>query len=231
MSFVRPFLVKDIVEMEDRSAFQLSNPWISEDRTTAAVCSAIRLAERSGHLKTRRDEALAEMVQSLQATSPSLHLMKQLKEMTAKGQQLDKTTTEIQCRLMDKETRDITHLGILESKISQLDLLSSHLQAVVQSKDHLINRLQQPFVGDYLKIEATYHRHVKELFPLVASCLAELSSNLETIQWTSGFDMKDGKMDGALTAISTSLAHLQTSFQTICQLRNTLDNFESQDSR
>ncbi|XP_022080321.1 AUGMIN subunit 2-like isoform X2 [Acanthaster planci] len=219
-----------MMEVNDKNAFQLLNPWISEDRTTAAVCSAIRLAEQSGHLKTRRDEVLSEMVQSLHNTSPSLRLIQQLKEMTAKGQQLDKINMEIQSRLMDKETRDIMHLGILESKISQLDSLSSHLQAIVQSKDHLINRLQQPFVGDYLKIEAAFHMYVKELFPLAASCLAELSSNLQTIQWASGFDTKDGKMDKALMAISASLAHLQTSFQTICQLRNTLDNLESQAS-
>ncbi|XP_033630797.1 AUGMIN subunit 2-like [Asterias rubens] len=211
------------MDRNELSSFQVSNPWISEERTTAAVCNAIRLAERSGHLKSRRDETLGEMAQSLQDNSPSLHLIKQLREMSERGQQLDETNNEIQCRLMDKETRDITHLDVIESKVSQLDTMTAHLQAIVESKDHLINRLQQPFVGDSLKVEATYHRHVKELFPLAATSLAELNGNLETVQWASDFNMKDGRMDETLMAISTSLAQLQTSFQTICQLRNTLE--------
>ena len=81
-----------------------------------------------------------------------------------------------------------------ESKIAHLNELNSHLQSVVQHKDRLINTLQQPFVGDYLKLEATYHRHVKELFPLVASSLAELTANIDNIQWASSFDLQDGKM-------------------------------------
>ena len=77
--------------------------------------------------------------------------------------------------------------------------MTAHLQAIVESKDHLINRLQQPFVGDSLKVEATYHRHVKELFPLAATSLAELNGNLETVQWASDFNMKDGRMVSQLT--------------------------------
>ncbi len=81
-----------------------------------------------------------------------------------------------------------------EAKITHLNEVNSHLESVVKHKDRLINTLQQPFVGDYLKLEAAYHTHVKELFPLVASCLAELTGNLDNIQWASGFDLQDGKL-------------------------------------
>ncbi|XP_071951035.1 uncharacterized protein [Antedon mediterranea] len=153
----------------------------------------------------------------------SLNLIQQLRELSKQGKELDKVSLDIQCRLLDKETRDITHVDILECKISQLNDLTSHLQSVVKAKHQLITRLQQPFVGDYVKIEATYHRHVQDLFPLMATCLADLSSNLNNIDWTSEFDLKNVKLKETLSSISTSLAQLQTSFQSLCLMRECLE--------
>ena len=72
--------------------------------------------------------------------------------------------------------------------------MSSHLQRVLEGKQELIHRLQQPLVGDFLRLEASYHPQARELFPLVAGCLAELSANLDNMQWSSEFDLQDGKM-------------------------------------
>jgi hypothetical protein len=36
--------------------------------------------------------------------------------------------------------------------------LNEHVQAIMNNKDLLINRLQLPYVGKYIKMEAAYHR-------------------------------------------------------------------------
>ena len=47
-----------------------------------------------------------------------------------------------------------------EKRIDKIKKLNSHLESVIESKDQLIKRLQQPFQGEYLKLEAQYHRYL-----------------------------------------------------------------------
>nr|XP_054762830.1 HAUS augmin-like complex subunit 2 [Lytechinus pictus] len=196
------------------------NPWCSDVHSISATSSIIRFAEKTGHLRVKREEDMKEIEGNLHRQSPSLRLIEQLREVAEKRKRLDQVNVEIQCRLMDKDTRDLTHLDLLESKISNLNALSSHLQRILQGKKELINRLQQPLVGDFLRVEATFHPQVKELFPLVVSCLAELSANLDNIQWGSEFDLRDGRVAAILDDIATSLAQLQTRLHTVMQVRS-----------
>lgn len=47
---------------------------------------------------------------------------------------------------------------ILEEKIKKISSLNTHIQSILDSKSQLLLRLQQPFVGDFIKLEAQYHR-------------------------------------------------------------------------
>ncbi|XP_071488364.1 uncharacterized protein [Diadema antillarum] len=170
------------------------NPWASDVNSTSATASIIRYSEKSGYLRLKRDEDAQEIMETLQRQSTSLKLIHHLKEIAEKTRQLSQVNVEIQCHLMDKETRDLTHLNLLDAKIVNLSSISGHLQRAIQQKKELINRLQQPLVGDFLRVEASYHAQVKELFPLLVSCLGELSANLENVQWGSGFELSDGRM-------------------------------------
>ena len=42
-----------------------------------------------------------------------------------------------------------------------MEELSLHFSAIVDNKEELIKRLQQPFVGDYISIDANYQRYRK----------------------------------------------------------------------
>ena len=44
------------------------------------------------------------------------------------------------------------------SKCQQLEQLSNQLSAIIEKKDELISRLQQPFVGEFLEIDAAHHK-------------------------------------------------------------------------
>lgn len=202
------------------SLHQSVNPWASDAFSASASSSILRLrfAETSGYRQTKRED-VKEIADNLQKQSPSVQLFHYLRDISEKRRQLHQINLEIQCRLMDKETRDITHLDILESHISRLNALSSHLQRILVEKKELINRIQQPLVGDFLRVEATYHPQVQEVFALVVNCLAELSTNLDNIHWGSQLSLRDRRMAEVLDDIAKLLAQLQTGLQTIMTVR------------
>lgn len=47
---------------------------------------------------------------------------------------------------------------ISEKRVKDIQSLNGHMQSIIDSKSQLKTRLQQPFVGDFVKIEAQYHR-------------------------------------------------------------------------
>ena len=51
-----------------------------------------------------------------------------------------------------------------ENRKKELKSLSDHLQMVVSNKEYLVTRLQQPFVGDYIKLEAAFHKYTSQMF-------------------------------------------------------------------
>lgn len=44
-----------------------------------------------------------------------------------------------------------------------MEELSLSLTELVDKKEELISRLQQPYVGDYISIDAEYHKYKKTL--------------------------------------------------------------------
>ena len=59
---------------------------------------------------------------------------------------------------LEQETKDLTDPSILDEKTKRMEELSLHFSAIVDKKEDLIKRLQQPFVGDYISIDADYQR-------------------------------------------------------------------------
>lgn len=210
--------------MEDRSSV-FSNPWATEEPKTHALSSIIRSAKGYGYQIFKDDEEEKVMEEQLKGTSPSLQLIDRLQQRASKMKEFKSLSSSIQRRLMDKETRDITHTSMLEPKISTISGLNGHLQTISEKKQELMTRLQQPVVGDNIRVEAAYHDYVRELFPMVAVHLAELNQNLENIQWSSDFKQTDDQLEEALDDIAGKLAHIQTGLQDIAQLRSTLKNF------
>ena len=48
---------------------------------------------------------------------------------------------------------------IPEERIEEISKLNNHLQKVISQKDQLVARLQKPYIGDFLRIEAPYKRY------------------------------------------------------------------------
>ncbi|KAJ8318428.1 hypothetical protein KUTeg_003519 [Tegillarca granosa] len=184
------------------------NPWSNTDTVIAPRRNVLLIAERTGctyrtygiHVSDfkeliMRDEAdIQHLQEDIKEGMPSLKLISLLKKSTSIRKEHNRLNLEIQKRMQDKETGDITHIDVLEEKIKKISSLNAHIQSILDSKSQLLLRLQQPFVGDYIKLEAQYHRYASVVFPLIAPLLADLNTHLENISWTKSLSFSDGKM-------------------------------------
>lgn len=198
------------------------NPWGGSDKSLNGLRNALVLGEQTGHIAKRTDYDSHEVSDDVEDTLPSLKLIKILKEMSRARKELDRVNLEIQCRLQDKETSDLTHLDQLEGRIAKIKSLNSHIESIIDSKTSLIQRLQQPFQGDFIKLEAQYHRFASELFPQIAPLLADLTTNLENIVWAKSLNSSDQRMDLLITELCSALGAMQTSFQSYCQIQQSM---------
>lgn len=201
------------------------NPWNNQDKSLTGLKWALLLGERTGHIS--RTDYEDELDSEEESKLPSIKMMKLLNKMIKAREDLNKINLEIQCRMQDKETRDITHLDILEQRIGKIKKLSSHLESVIESKDQLILRLQQPFQGDNIKLEAQYHKFASEIFPQITPLLAELMTNLENIIWARSLSLTDARFDSIISELSTILNAMQTSFQSYCEIQQSLDQLHN----
>ncbi|XP_062575823.1 HAUS augmin-like complex subunit 2 [Saccostrea cucullata] len=200
------------------------NPWSDADSALSPLLNVLKLAEKLGYVQKNKEE-------KLKSSTASLAVIALLKEITKIQKELHQVDLEIQKRMQDRETSDITHLDTREKRIKNIQSLNGHMQSIIDSKSQLKTRLQQPFVGDFVKIEAQYHRYAAELFPQVAPVLADLNTHLENITWVKSLSFSDGQMESLLSEINNTLAGLQTSFQLLCQMRNNMAQFHGLETK
>lgn len=201
------------------------NPW-STDRCTATLKSAILLAQRTGHFVRNVGPNDAKLL----AERPSLKQIGLQREISRQRKELNKTNLEIHQKMQHHETKDLIQEDVLGKKTEQLKALSSHLQCITNNKDSLINRLQQPFVGDHIRVNAAYHKETVNLFRRVAPLLSGLAAYLDDISWMNKQDFANGKLDDVLSELSVVLANLQSNFQAITTMTRDITVMQTGDS-
>ncbi|ELU03456.1 hypothetical protein CAPTEDRAFT_135097 [Capitella teleta] len=166
--------------METLSALHV-NPWTEDDTSFGTIKRFLRLAANTGHLRPETSENLDNLARRY----PSIRLMRLLKEIEETKKEIHKVGVSIQQRLQERETHDILHPQSLAKKVDVINGINTNLQDVLSHKSSLISRLQCPYVGDFIRIEASHKRYASELFTQLAPVLSELASNLENIEWAT----------------------------------------------
>lgn len=214
-----------------RSSFvdETVNPWSPSSAyiNVGSLQNILTFAEKSGHID-RRDVNMEEIRSKVNTSSPSVALIRLLREITSLGKALDKVNLEIQCHLKEAETRDVTHVDILGSRCHHLEQISGQLSTIIEKKDELVSRLQQPFVGEYLEIDAAHHKNAAEVLPMISSDLASFPTVLENIAWIRNFSLADGQLLSVLSSIESSFAEIQSCYQALCQSRNLMSRLEEE---
>ncbi|KAK7113195.1 uncharacterized protein [Littorina saxatilis] len=204
------------------------NPWSTDD-SGAWLRNALLLAERTGHI-FRREEPEESVARQRLADTPSLKMIQLQREISQHCNRLNEVNSEIQKRVLYHETKDILDINFMEGRTKELKVFSEHLQTVVSNKEVIINRLQQPFVGDFVKIEAAFHRYASELFTHLAPILSDLTSHLDDLTWVNSSGVNPGQLDTLVTDLSGALASIQTNYQSISQMSQCIHSLYSQDS-
>lgn len=217
-----------------RSSFveETANPWSPSSAyiQVGSLQNILSFAEKSGHLD-RRTVKTEEIMGTVDKISPSVALIRLLREITRLGKALDKVNIEIQSHLKEAETKDITHVDVMGQRCQQIDNISSQLSVIIEKKDELLSRLQQPLVGEFLEIDAAHHKNTAEVFPMIASNLASFPTLLENIAWIRNFSLADGQLLGVLSSIESMFAEIQSFYQALCQSRSLMSCLQEENDK
>eukprot|EP01137_Pigoraptor_chileana_P019043 Opistho-2@79506 len=181
-----------------------ANPWAAVEPfpyvSLGGIDKALALAHQMGY-----------DVPSVQAPaeSPSVALIHLLARVSAMREQLDKLNNAIFIRLQASQSADVMSVTSIESKTAALQEVSQHLSALAAAKDVIAGRLQRPFVGECIEVEAVYQESVSVIFSRIAALLASLPRQLDNIAWIKGLPQHDARLDPTLE----SLAAVQATFQ------------------
>lgn len=217
-----------------RSSFveETANPWSPSSAyiQVGSLQNILSFAEKSGHLD-RRTVKTEEIMGTVDKISPSVALIRLLREITRLGKALDKVNIEIQSHLKEAVTKDITHVDVMGQRCQQIDNISSQLSVIIEKKDELLSRLQQPLVGEFLEIDAAHHKNTAEVFPMIASNLASFPTLLENIAWIRNFSLADGQLLGVLSSIESMFAEIQSFYQALCQSRSLMSCLQEENDK
>lgn len=190
------------------------NPWEHDDRLITTLRNSLISAEQMG-INTSDESRCAKALAQL----PSIRLINLQKEISTKNKAIQKVKLSIVQHTVEKETAAFTHLNIIEQQINLVKELCSDFDAIIKNSDFLTHRLQKPFVGNHLKMDAAFHRYAKEVFSLLVPSLNEVSSHLDNIIWATHSDLSAAKLDALITEVQSVTATVATSFSTLCQMR------------
>ncbi|EPQ10785.1 HAUS augmin-like complex subunit 2 [Myotis brandtii] len=104
-----------------------------------------------------------------------------LQQITNIQADINQKNLEIELLRLEKDTADIVHPSFLAQKCHTLQSMNDHLEAVLNEKRSLRQRLLKPLCQENLPVEAVYHRYLGHLLDLAVAFTERLETHLETI--------------------------------------------------
>ncbi|KAL3851525.1 hypothetical protein ACJIZ3_013407 [Penstemon smallii] len=114
-------------------------------------------------------------------------LIRILRELTGVQRKIADLQVELQGRKEDKNVAHLTHVSEMEKKMETLARITAILKDVIQNKDRIIARLQQPYSLDCIPVEAEYQKQFSELLMKAASDYGSLTASTADLQWSQNF--------------------------------------------
>uniref|UniRef100_UPI00398E994E HAUS augmin-like complex subunit 2 isoform X2 n=1 Tax=Pristiophorus japonicus TaxID=55135 RepID=UPI00398E994E len=115
-------------------------------------------------------------------TVPFVQRFKLLDAVSNTRAELEQKSLDVKLLQLQSDMADIAHPVCLAEKYSQLQLMNSHLEAILQEETLLKQRLVQPICHQCLPVEANCHRYVSELMPMLIKVIEKLDSNLQLLK-------------------------------------------------
>ncbi|KAJ8548139.1 hypothetical protein K7X08_021375 [Anisodus acutangulus] len=170
-----------------------------------------------------------EEIQNLSTTTGENgdDLIRVLKELTAVQRKIADLQVELQGRKEDKNVAHLTHVSEMEKKIETLQRITTILKDVIQNKDRIIARLQQPYSLDCIPVEAEYQKQFSELLMRAASDYGALTASVTDFQWSQNFKEPPTVWGEMLRPIPVALASSTRFFEAMSAMRESISTLHA----
>ncbi|KAH9602986.1 hypothetical protein KSS87_018109 [Heliosperma pusillum] len=146
-------------------------------------------------------------------------LVRVLRDLTAVQRKIADLEVELRGRKDDKNVAFLTHVSEMEKKIETLSRITTILKDVIQNKDRIIARLQQPYSLDCIPVEAEFQKQFSELLMKAASDYGALSASVADFQWSQNFKEPPTIWAEMLRPIPVALASCTRFFEAMSAMR------------
>ncbi|KAG8365662.1 hypothetical protein BUALT_Bualt18G0129700 [Buddleja alternifolia] len=154
-------------------------------------------------------------------------LVRILRELTAVQRKIADLQVELQGRKEDKNVAHLTHVSEMEKKIETLARITVILKDVIQNKDRIIARLQQPYSLDCIPVEAEYQKQFSELLMKAAGDYGALTASVADFQWSQNFREPPTIWGEMLRPIPVALASCTRFFEAMTAMRESFAKLQT----
>ncbi|KAH7679157.1 HAUS augmin-like complex subunit 2 protein [Dioscorea alata] len=159
-------------------------------------------------------------ISNLSTGDKSDDLIRVLRELTSVQRNIANLQVELQGRKDDKNVAHLTHVSEMEKKCESLARMTAILKDVIQNKDRIIARLQQPYSLDCIPVEAEYQKQFSELLLKAASDYGALTASVSDFQWSQNFREPPSVWGEMLRPIPSALASCTRFFEAMSAMRD-----------
>ncbi|XP_078434433.1 HAUS augmin-like complex subunit [Wolffia australiana] len=153
-------------------------------------------------------------------------LVRVLRELTSVQRNIATLQVELQGRKDDRNVAHLTHVSEMEKKIESLSRMTTILKDVIQNKDRIIARLQQPYSLDCIPVEAEYQKQFSELLLRAASDYVALTASISDFQWSQNFKEPPSIWGEMLRPIPTALASCTRFFEAMTAMEESFETLQ-----
>ncbi|GLT94065.1 hypothetical protein SLE2022_118260 [Rubroshorea leprosula] len=168
-----------------------------------------------------------EELQNLYTGEKGDDLIKVLRELTTVQRKIADLQVELQGRKDDKNVAHLTHVSEMEKKCETLARITTILKDVIQNKDRIIARLQQPYSLDCIPVEAEYQKQFSELLMKAASDYGALTASVADFQWSQNFKESPSVWGEMLRPIPVALASCTRFFEAMSAMRESFATLQN----
>ncbi|KAL7142445.1 hypothetical protein ABFS83_08G124100 [Erythranthe nasuta] len=154
-------------------------------------------------------------------------LIRILRELTSVQRKIADLQVELQGRKEDKNVAHLTHVSEMEKKIDTLSRITAILKDVIQNKDRIIARLQQPYSLDCIPVEAEYQKQFSELLMKAASDYGALTASVGDFQWSQNFKEPPTVWGEMLRPIPVALASCTRFIEAMTAMRESFNKLQT----
>ncbi|EFJ17288.1 hypothetical protein SELMODRAFT_115170 [Selaginella moellendorffii] len=193
--------------------------WVGKKplRRLGGMADALAIATELGYSVQQED--------AVQNAGKNDALVSALRELMVVQRALANLQVELQGRQDDESVSHLTHVSGIEKKCQALARTTTKLKDVIQNKDRIIARLQQPYSLDCIPVETEYQRQFAELLLKAAGDYGALTAAISDLQWTQSFKDPPSVWGDLLRPIPVALASCTRYYEALSAMRETVASY------